>query len=138
MIDVLVIRKNRTMKRKKVSEKADKFEFEKGHYYIQPEKVIFKKMFLFAKPFLLYFEGIPIPIGIEEIQTDVKGKMKGDLTKSDMAKADMNILINAQNIHDLVSTDVLTVLTKKTLSPFEWILLALLVLTFLVSCAGVI
>jgi hypothetical protein len=154
MIDVLVIRKNRTMRSKRISEKKDEFNFEKGRYYIQPDKVIFKKVLFWAKPFLLYFEGVPIPIGIENIhpiKIDFEELQDDEIltmTETDkeiyhmsymlyMEHRKTEIMINSQSIHDLVSTDVLSVLTKKTMSPFELVLLALVILTLLMSIAGV-
>lgn len=137
MTDVLIIRKNRTMKSKRINNKKDEFNFEDGRYYIQPDKVIFKQVLFWAKPFLLYFEGIPIPIGIEEIKSNVDTNNKKELTAEELKNAKTEILINSRSIHDLVSTDVLSVLTKKTLSNFELLLLGLVILTFLVSIAGV-
>jgi hypothetical protein len=122
MINVVFIRKNRTMAVFKVREKLDDFTYEDGLYYVKPEKLILKKGRIGHKPYMFYVEGISEPISIENI-----------FKRQD----DNAVLIDAQSIHDLTSTKILDVLSKNTLDKKDAILIGMSFLILILTIVSV-
>lgn len=123
----LILRTNRTLKKKNVSNKKDSFEFEDGKYFVEQDKVILTKGFFGWKPCLIYKEGISVPIGFDTIQ-QIKND-KGD-------KVD-TILIDAFSVHNLTSRELLSVLTKTSFTKMETLIIVMLALNILIGIIGI-
>jgi len=118
-----ILRTNKTIKRKRVSNKKDSFSFEGGTYYVIKDNVLLKKSLLGFKSILFYIENYSEPLSL----TNIKKKKGKD--------AD-TVLIDAKSIHNLTSRELLSVLTKTSFSKVELLLMGLLILNLLISIAS--
>lgn len=125
MIVCLIIRTNRSLKRYKINEKADSFNFEGGTYYVRSDRVMLEKKIFGFKPILLYKEGIPEPLALENIKK---------VTNSETGEEDETVLIDAKSIHNLTSRELLSVLTKTSFSRIEMFIIVMLILNMMFSC----
>ena len=130
MVDCLILRTNRTLKKKRVDNKKDSFTFEKGTYYILKDRVVLIKAFIGWKPCLIYKEGLSEPLGFENII----------MAKTKNGKNEDHVLIDANSIHNLTSRELLKVITDTKMSATEMLLMGLVVLNLLctVGVIGVI
>ena len=128
MIVCLIIRTNRSLKRYKINEKADSFVFEGGTYYVRSDRVLLEKKLFTFKPILLYKEGIPEPLALDNIKK---------ILNVETGEEDETVLIDAKSIHNLTSRELLSVLTKTSFSRIELFIMVMLILNIMFSC-GVI
>ena len=130
MVDCLILRTNRTLKKKRVNNKKDRFTFEKGTYYILKDKVILIKAFIGWKPCLIYKEGLSEPLGFDNIL----------MAKTKEGNNADHVLIDANSIHNLTSKELLRVITDTTMSTTDMLLIGLVILNLLctIGVIGVI
>jgi len=121
MVECWILRTNKTVKKKRISNKRDSFRFEGGTYYIIKENTMLKKGLIGYKPLLLYLENFSEPLSLENVE---KRKGKGE-----------TVLIDAKSIHNLTSRELLSVLTKTTFTRTELLLIGLIILNLLLSIA---
>ena len=126
----LMLRTNRTMKKKRVRNKCDDFLFEGGLYYVKREKVFLwpKGIFGTMHPHLLFLEGVAEPLYIDnfkfkEYYEDVpmidpvtkKPKIdpvtKKPFMERKLLKGLQDIFIDARAIHDMTDRKILSVLS---------------------------
>ena len=115
---VLMLMKNKQMKRFKVSDEKGSFTYDRADYNIDPRKIFYYK----RKPTLLYFEGYSEPLGFEDIS--IKGK----------------IVLSAEDIHSFASKRMLKVLAESSTEEklMNYINIATLVLVVITLIATVV
>lgn len=125
MVVCIMVRKNKTLKYKKVKDKYDDFVFEDGTYYIRKDKILLKKkVFSFNyRSYLLFIEGISEPITFDNIE------------KKD--KEDNTVLIDARSIHKITSDKILSVLSSSRLTTRDKLLIFGLVINIAI-CLSIV
>lgn len=126
----IILRNNRTLGRKKLSDKSDDFIFEDGLYFIKREKIIIDKSSIRGKikPTIFYAEGVAEPIYFDNFKIkeykeyvhilDDKGKQILDENKKPklvlkIVKRIEDIFIDARAIHNLTDRKILSVLSAQ-------------------------
>lgn len=124
----LMLRSNRTMKRKRIKDKADDFKFEGGLYFVKREKVFLWSKGLSGKqvPHLLYLEGVSEPIYIDNFRFKTYTKLMPMLDKNNRPILDekgkplmqekeyttmSDIFIDSRAIHNMTDKKILDVLS---------------------------
>jgi len=135
MVLCYILRKTGTLKIKKVKDKLDSFTFEQGKYFILKDRMFLLKKLIGYRPTLFYKEGISEPLKLENI---VKQKIKvvNEETGEETYIEDETVLINAKNIHDLTSSEMLSVLSSQNLSKVDKLLIGLIALSIIINIAG--
>jgi len=113
MVLCIMIRKNKTIKYKRINDKYDSFEFEGGRYYIRKDKILLKHKPLSRTYIstLIYIEGISEPLSLKNIEKKAEYDKDGNLIKDDET-----ILIDAKSIHNITSEKILSVLSSEKMS----------------------
>lgn len=118
MVTCIILKKNDTIKYKKVNDKFEEFIYNEGTYYIKRDKIKLKKGIKFYKPYLLYVEGISEPLSFNNIQKD---------------EDDETILIDAKSIHSMTSEKILSVLSSSRMSSRDKLILFAVVFNIILT-----
>lgn len=135
-----ILRTNGTIKRIRISDKKDSFDFEDGKYFVIEKHIINKKfLHFFYKPMLIYIEGFSEPLGLNNIvkkkrEVQVKNKESGKMETKEIE--DDTILIDAFSIHNLADRENLSVLTDTSMTKVDMIVLFMLFICIVASVAG--
>lgn len=123
MIQAWIIMKKGLVK-KNISERKDSFVFAEKTYFIVQDKIILKSALLINKKILIYFEGVPMPVSVADIEYRTKNKQTV-------------VIIDGASLHDLASIKILNVLTKGTFTVFEKIIIVMIFVNIIVSGVAV-
>lgn len=145
MVYCYILRKSKTLKIVKKKDEINSFTFERGKYYLNEDKIFLRKRGILIKryvPCLFYIEGISEPLALNNIQkrkvpkVDETGQIETDKDGNTIMVDDETVLINAFNIHDMTSSDMLSVLTSTNMTKTDKLFIGLLILNLLVTIAG--
>ena len=119
---IYIMRENKSTKRIKLSAGATEFKYKKGKYYLQDRGCFLRN----KKVYAFYFEGIPNPIGFDNIKNEIKEKPDGS------EQADLKI--DSSVIKDMTEKDFLNALTEVSIEKIDILFLMLGVMSFGISC----